>query len=792
MTQAHYSLFRAALIAAFLSIPVLPSISLAADQPAAVTVAAPGPAPRTGATLPTTATAVGGLVGGWALVGPGGGGRITSIAEDPSDPKRLFLTINVGGIRRSVDGGQSWQTCNRGLPYAELGAKAHAMMDVAVHPKDGRVVLAASLHGGIYISTDGGSTWTRSFQHPCGCDYSRFTFDPANPDVAYVAVGSIQKLFLGVGARRTGDFWPPIAQGPNVLVGRRSSATGSWTWEAAGTIEGKPRHEKGKVLNVYSLAVHARSGDLLAVTERGLYRGRRDARGLVAAFSEVTGGLPPAADFHGGKIVFDPRNPDVAYLTALNLDNRRNGQEGVGGVFKSTDGGTTWTKLGSGLDRADSNYFDVALDPRDSSIVYVAQFANDLGDPAIEGTLYRSADAGKTWRDIVDRSKVDSGWHALKRFGPDFVSPSVTPGLVRWSIGGGALLVGTVGEGGSPRWSNPLTRRLEHGTWTTTGSEAVALAQSIGISPNDPETIYLPYGDHDYFVSRDGGRSLAVLVSDTGVKRAGNRFDSGTMVVDELDPRRIYVATQGPHQALKDGGVMASLDGGATWRTLGGDLKRGDRGLPRAAMTDLAVEVRGDARRLYVARYADKRGGVYMLPDADGAQDWERVLEADKARSIALRGDALFVGEDGRGLYRLERTRDLWKRVWGPKDVGGSATYYDIEIGPKTGNAYVATDRGLFVVDAQGAARKMDIPALSGLPRPDVHAVEVNARNEDHVYVASERGELVRTVDGGRSWEIISKDVPTLGFVVLALDPATETIYAGVAGGGIWKRSFAP
>lgn len=40
MTQAHYSLFRAALIAAFLSIPVLPSISLAADQPAAVTVAA--------------------------------------------------------------------------------------------------------------------------------------------------------------------------------------------------------------------------------------------------------------------------------------------------------------------------------------------------------------------------------------------------------------------------------------------------------------------------------------------------------------------------------------------------------------------------------------------------------------------------------------------------------------------------------------------------------------------------------------------------------------------------------
>ena len=75
-----------------------------------------------------------------------------------------------------------------------------------------------------------------------------------------------------------------------------------------------------------------------------------------------------------------------------------------------------------------------------------------------------------------------------------------------------------------------------------------------------------------------------------------------------LKATKFITATQGPHQALEDGGVMYSEDGGATWTTVGGALPRfgSERGLPRGAMTDLLVEYAGNQRNLYVANYGKK------------------------------------------------------------------------------------------------------------------------------------------------------------------------------------------
>jgi len=149
--------------------------------------------------------------GDWQLIGPGGGGQITSISEDPSDPDRLFITINTGGARKSTDGGKTWQIINRGFDYRTLGKFAFKMMDIAVHPTHGHVLLVAGLNGDIYESNDGGQEWQLSYRHPSGASelflyhFSRFTFDPEDPDVVYIGVGSIQRLILGVDAtnRRT-------------------------------------------------------------------------------------------------------------------------------------------------------------------------------------------------------------------------------------------------------------------------------------------------------------------------------------------------------------------------------------------------------------------------------------------------------------------------------------------------------------------------------------------------------------------------------------------------------------
>ena len=83
--------------------------------------------------------------GEWKLIGPGGGGRLTSVTEDPSNPNNLYATINVGGARRSRDGGNTWEIINRGFVYDQLGSPAQNMADIWVHPTKSNLMLAPGL-----------------------------------------------------------------------------------------------------------------------------------------------------------------------------------------------------------------------------------------------------------------------------------------------------------------------------------------------------------------------------------------------------------------------------------------------------------------------------------------------------------------------------------------------------------------------------------------------------------------------------------------------------------------------
>ena len=739
----------------------------------------------------------------WRLIGPGGGGRITSVTEDPSDSKNLYMTINVGGARKSTDGGKTWRIINRGFDYATKGDNAQRMADIAVHPKNSNVVLAAGLGGDLYYSRDGGTTWIFSKRLPEDNDFSRFTFDPINPDVVYVAVGSIQKLILGVDAIRQTAFWPSITKSPTIL---RGTWTGSaWVWNEIGALqdpENPPRRDGGVYLNIYSIGINpADTKELFFVTERGLYKGRLNSGNTMTSFTRITTGLPSAKAFQGGKIVFDTVNKNIAYLTAMNLGLEEESRT-RGGVFKSIDGGNTWAKLVVGLDAANSNYFDIQIDPKDSRVIYVAQFYNDV--TKAEGSLYRSQNAGGSWTKIIDWARVNPGWGGdylqpgfVEKPGPDFVSVSRFGPVIRIANSGGHLIENeTAAE--PYTWKNILTKKVGTDEWTTTGSEAIAVAFSIGIDPKNSNVVYLPYGDHVYFKSENGGNSVFPLSYFEEMRQAGNAGDSGTLVVDEQESNKVYVATRGPHQKLEDGGVMYSHDGGKMWQVIGGKKGGGlanKRGLDRAAMTDLLVEYKGSRRNLYVASYGNKdegaRGGLYMFEDTESNNDWKPLLKKDNAHSITSRNNFndIYVGVDREGVYRVGRnvaTRE--GNVSGPIDLGGSKIFYDMETSP-SGVIFAATDKGLFTIDKNDAVARVHIPQIRDLSGFQ-SAVEIFPKDERIIYFATSHSELLRSQDGGASWHEISKDIPTLGFQILKADPNEDTIYVESAGGGIWKKSF--
>ena len=767
---------------------------------------------------------------GWQLIGPGGGGRITSITEDPSNPQNLYMTINVGGARRSRDGGITWEIISRGFDYDTKGKNAQSMMSIAVHPKDSAVILAASLTGDIYAWDEPAQEWKLSYRHPYNHAYAQILFDPSAQDTAYLCVGNIQKLLLGVEARRKEEFWSVIKKGPTILRGVLNRSSGQWTWSEVGSIGminggSQPRVREGEYLNIYSLDINpAHPQEMFFMTEKGLYKGVLGPDFTIRAFIPVTTGLPNSNDIHGGKIVFDRKDTGTAYLSILNLDNVKEKGEGVGGVYKSTDHGESWTKLKKGLDTQNSNYFDLRIDPKDANIIYAAQFTNEeVGKKGEgkngkgkkgkdkkrqgqkkEGTLYRSENRGMSWESIIEPSKLEQGWDPWKTFGPDFVQVSKHTTKVWWTVGGGRLMEGEVTSAMPVVWKNLLTRQVGRDRWTTTGSEAIALAKSIAIDPKNSDIVYIPYGDHAYFKSMDGGKSLSVLAGFPQMKESGNAGDSGTLLVDEQWSNVLYAATEGPHQQFVDGGVMYSEDGGKTWNVVGGNTKTKST-LPRGGMTDLLVEYTpGGGRNLYVANYGSKNthGGVYFLSDVlnkkESVQEknlrWERIFMPKKGhtRSLAEKDNftALFVGVDGEGIYKLRKDKTNWNTA-NMLTPGQSRYFYDLETAPRTQHIYVATEKGFYRIDEKEQVTSITPPQfLQKSSIPEVRAVEIYPQDEDIIYATSERAGIVRSVDRGAHWEEISQNIPTLGFVMLKVDPQRDIIYVEAPGSGVWKKNF--
>jgi photosystem II stability/assembly factor-like uncharacterized protein len=783
------------------------------------------------------------LEGGWQVVGPGGGGHLTSFVVDHSDPKILYTSVNCGGIRRSVDSGASWEMCNGDFDYEHEGLQAQKVSALAQHPKDPNLLLAALFGGHVWESNDRGAHWSHSYSlNGLGKDasFSYFAFDPQNPDVVYTSVGgNIDRLLTPVkeGVRRHLEISTAA-----LLRGRRAPG-GSWTWSQIGELS----DARGQALNSYSAAVNpAQSSEIFLVTRAGLYRGTIEGDRLRAVpVDHRAANLPDPQLFDGGKIVFDARHEGLAYLTVMSLSGAG------GGFFRSEDGGKTWSRMAQGLDTSVSSFYDFQLHPTDDRVLYLAQFRSKLYEGKAKGkehgALYRSTDRGARWEVIADASRMQWGWKEIRPtlFGVTYVAVSAKqPQSLYFVSSAGQVFATDDASAPKPAWRQIVTRSVGPGLWTTTGLEAAALPPSIGIDPKRPETLYIPYGDHGVFKSEDGGRSLRLL------PRSGSNY-GGMLVVDERTPGRIYLATRGPHLQLKDGEVLQSDDGGQTWEHIGGEAgaastgeeesrkaqkKAGkrDRGgedrkaakqlreqgeagrdgsredrrqakeekrqgdvaiseahessaragtaatLPRGAMTGLRVQYVDDERRnLFVCNYA---AGLFTKQD-DGA--WVRILDQPKCHALAASKDfrELFAAVDGEGIFRVARSEVGWEsELLLPASFETGDEFFAVEVGTESGTVYFGASKGVFALSGGKVARRL-------LEMRDAMALSVHPARESLMYAGSPYRGVWRSTDRGRNWA--DAGLPQRAVMVLALSPAErDTIYAASRCSGVWKHSF--
>jgi photosystem II stability/assembly factor-like uncharacterized protein len=443
----------------------------------------------------------------WRSIGPPRSGYVSAPAGIPGDPTTYYAGMPEGGVWKTTNGGTTWKPVFDDVHVASVGA-------VAVAPSDPKVVYVGTGDQsgwsftpgkGVYKSTDAGKTWTT-----LGLTASQYiggiVVDPRSADKILVAA-----------------------------LGPRTGGRG-----AAGAPPALP------------------AASAAGATERGVYRSIDGGR----TWTRV---LPADGSSGASDVYIDYADPDIVYaLLARGFGPPGAAQPAASGsgAYKSIDGGATWQPVsGRGLpDGARISAFAVASGTHGRRLYAVAGVGGGRGG-AGRG-LYRSDDGGDTWTFGTRQLASAGGKIYADPQHPDVVYLMGT--AIYRSIDGGGHVAAFWGapSGADPRflWIDPTNaRRMLAG-----------VDQGAAISVDGGESWTPYYGlvngqfyrvstdyDFPYHVcgpQQDSGTACVASRSDFGEIRPndwfpGGGFENGFLIADPLDKRYMY--TQGWYHVLR-------------------------------------------------------------------------------------------------------------------------------------------------------------------------------------------------------------------------------------------------
>ena len=641
---------------------------------------------------------------------------IGCVTIDPNNPDNTIWvgtgepwtrnSVSIGdGIYKSTDGGLNWN--NMGLP------KSDRITSIVVDPRNSDVVWAGVLGAlwgdsedrGIYKTTDGGKTWNKVFyvDQKTGC--ADLVIDSKNPDIMYASFWEF---------RRTA--WSFNSGGNNSALYK--TIDGGKTWNKIHT--GFPKGQLGRI----AIATAPSNPEILyAVLEteqdkdKGLYRS--DDSG--ATWKHLNGDFELVVrPFYFSRITVDPRNPDIIYKGGLR-----------GSI--SRDGGKTFKGLGN----MHSDIHDITIDLVDSNRIYVAT----------DGGLYRSWDSGNTM-DIVKNLPLSQYYHlSLDNEEPyniygglqdngSWYGPSKSDGGIEardWhSVGYGdgfrvlkhptKKIIYSEMQGAENIWRYNLeTKELK-----TIQPLAVKGDPKLRFNWNtpivtgihNPDRIYA--GSQFVHVSDDMGQTWRKISGDltTNDPSKTNTEKSGGLSVDNSGAENhctIFTIAESPLNkevlwaGTDDGNVQITKDGGKTWSNITLNLK----GLPKNTWCYHIEASVFDASTAYAVFDGHSKNdyATYVYKTSDFGKTWNSIVTADIdgfARNIQedfKNPNLLFLGTE-KGLYITIDGGKNWSKF--ENEMPAVAVHY-IDLHPKTNDLVMATHgRGIIILDDISPLRQVN------------------------------------------------------------------------------------
>ena len=610
--------------------------------------------------------------------------------------------------------------------------------DIAIDPNNENIWYVAVGSGGVWKTTNAGTTWKPLADKQPFYSTGAITLDPNNSQTVWLGTGE------NVGGRHVG-----------IGHGMYLSRDGGKTWKNTGLTKSE---------HISKIIVHPTDSNTLWVAAQGPLWSSGGERGL---YKTTDGGATWRQTMNLDEwtgvtdLLIDPRDPNVLY--AASWQRHRNVAAYMGGgpgtaIYKSVDGGESWRKLKTGLPSSNMGKIGLAISPMQPDVIYAA-----IELDRKKGGVYRSANAGESWEKMSDTVSGGTGPHYYQEL---VASPHHFDRIYLMNV---RVLVSENG-----------------------GKDFYTMKESNKHSDN--HAMVFKADDPNYIlVGTDGG--IYETFDDTENWKFVNNLPLTQfykLAVDDAYPfYNIFGGTQdnntqgGPSQTFNRNGIS-----NADWFVLlGGD---GHQPATEPDNPDIvyAQSQQGNLHRV------DRTTGeaVYIRPQNGLDEPYERfnwdapilVSQHDPKRLYfgsqrvwrsENRGDSwntissdLTKNEERLALPIMGRQQS-WDAAW---DVYAMSTYNTItslaESAQDENILYAGTDDGLLHATKDGGAtwNTLTVDKLPDVPATAfINDIKADMFDANVAYVALDnhkfgdyRPMLYKTINGGKSWKSITKGIP--------------------------------
>jgi photosystem II stability/assembly factor-like uncharacterized protein len=638
----------------------------------------------------------------WRNIGPFQGGRVEAVAGISGNASTFYFGAVNGGVWKTVDAGQTWESAWKGPDVGTIGALAVAPSDPNViyagtGEPDPRTDIASG--DGIYRSTDAGRTWTNVGLKDSR-QIGRIVVDPRNPDVLYVAA--------------LGDVFKPSAE-----RGVYRSTDGGRNWQrtlfvndSTGAIDLAMDPTNPRILfaamwqvrrTPWSLVDGGAGSGLFRSADAGVTWRRVEGDGLPAGIWGRTS-VSVGAD---GRHVY-------ALINAHD-----------GGLYRSDDGGAKWKLINDdqNIRQRPWYYFQVKADPQNPNTIYLLNFY-----------IYRSTDGGSSISRL-DPPHVDN--HAL------WIDPSAPDRLIEGNDGGASISLDAGGH------------------WSTESNQPTAQIYHVA---TDDQVPYRVYG-----AQQDRGTYSIASVTNGGRISEQDWYD-----VAGGESGYVLPAPGGPDTVFA-GSYFGNL---TRWNRTTGEAQD---------VTPWPENTEGHAAATVKYRfswtsplafdphepYTLYSGSQYLLKTTDGGRSWTEIspdLTRDDRSKQQLSGGPITLDNVGAEYYGVIYT-----------------------IAPSTlakGLIWTGTDDGLIQVTRDGGAHWANVTPKALPEWAHVELIDASTRDAGTAYAAvsarmlgNDAPYLFRTNDYGRSWTSIAAGLSGSVYFVREDPVRAHLLYAGTENG---------